>query len=77
MDGTLRAYSIVDGLVWELDTTKGEFPSITKLKLWRLVWWRGRSDCVRRAAFVKRWLWLVWPYARKFIAGSGSSQGDE
>ena len=31
MDGTLRAYSIVDGrVVWELDTTKGKFPSITE-----------------------------------------------
>ena len=33
MDGILRAYSIQDGRVlWELDTTKDEFPSITENK---------------------------------------------
>ena len=31
MDGTIRAYSIQDGeVLWELDTSKEEFPSITK-----------------------------------------------
>ena len=33
MDGTIRAYSILNGQVlWELDTTEGDFPSINENK---------------------------------------------